>query len=166
MKRIIFVLVFFCAMTAAWGTPQQPQPFLPTQFSGWRIEGTPRLSDDPTAADAAYAAVLEEYGFQEVESAIYTRPDRQLTVKAARFNDASGKGYELVANAVIEIDGFNPQIASRLLGAFESWRILEPQRKGLAEAALRRVLAKKDLSRDVFEIATKIVGEQPAKVAA
>jgi hypothetical protein len=90
MKRIIFVLVFFCAMTAAWGTPQQPQPFLPTQFSGWRIEGTPRLSDDPTAADAAYAAVLKEYGFQEVESAIYTRPDRKLTVKAARFNDASG----------------------------------------------------------------------------
>ena len=77
-----------------------------------------------------------------------------------RFNDASGEGYELVANAVIELDGFNPQIASRLLGAFESWRILEPQRRRLAEAALRRVLAKKDLSRDVFEIATKIVGEQ------
>ena len=51
-----------------------------------------------------------------------------------RFNDASGEGYELVANAVIEIDGFNPQIASRLLGAFESWRILEPQRQALAEA--------------------------------
>ena len=83
-----------------------------------------------------------------------------------RFNDASGEGYELVANAVIEIDGFNPQIASRLLGAFESWRILEPQRKALAEAALRRVLAKKELSRDVFEIATKIVGEQATKVAA
>ncbi len=77
-----------------------------------------------------------------------------------RFNDASGEGYELVANAVIELDGFNPQIASRLLGAFESWRILEPQRRRLAEAVLRRVLAKKDLSRDVFEIATKIVGEQ------
>ena len=83
-----------------------------------------------------------------------------------RFNDASGEGYELVANAVIEIDNFNPQVASRLLGAFESWRILEPQRRSLAEAALRRVLAKQAISRDVFEIATKIVGEQPAEVAA
>jgi aminopeptidase N len=83
-----------------------------------------------------------------------------------RFNDASGEGYELVANAVIEIDSFNPQVASRLLGAFESWRILEPQRKGLAGEALRRVLAKKAISRDVFEIATKIVGEQAAEVAA
>jgi aminopeptidase N len=83
-----------------------------------------------------------------------------------RFNDASGDGYELVVNAVLEIDGFNPQIASRLLGAFESWRILEPQRRAFAESALRRVLAARSLSRDVFEIATKIVGEQSSKVAA
>jgi aminopeptidase N len=83
-----------------------------------------------------------------------------------RFNDASGQGYALVANAVLELDGFNPQIASRLLGAFESWRILEPQRRELAGAALKRVLAAKNLSRDVFEIATKIVGEQASKVAA
>ncbi len=83
-----------------------------------------------------------------------------------RFNDASGQGYELVANAVIEIDSFNPQIASRLLSAFESWRILEPQRRGLAEAALRRVLAKKAISRDLFEIATKILGQEAGKVAA
>ena len=53
-----------------------------------------------------------------------------------RFNDASGEGYELVANAVIEIDGFNPQIASRLLGAFESWRILEPQRRRTCGSSL------------------------------
>ncbi|MFZ0571987.1 MAG: aminopeptidase N [Rhodomicrobium sp.] len=82
-----------------------------------------------------------------------------------RFNDSSGEGYELVANAVIEIDSFNPQIASRLLSAFESWRILEPQRKELAKAALKRVLAKKDLSRDAFEIASKIVGAEGAEVA-
>ena len=49
-----------------------------------------------------------------------------------RFNDASGEGYELIASAVIEIDGFNPQIASRLVSAFESWRIFEPKRRALA----------------------------------
>jgi len=69
---------------------EKPQPFLPQQFSGWRMEGPPRLSDDAVAADAAYAAVLKEYGFQEVESATYTRPERKLSVKAARFNDATG----------------------------------------------------------------------------
>lgn len=75
-----------------------------------------------------------------------------------RFNDASGKGYDLVASAVVELDTFNPQIASRLLSAFESWRIFEPGRRALAENALRKVLAKKNLSRDVFEIASKIIG--------
>jgi aminopeptidase N len=82
-----------------------------------------------------------------------------------RFNDASGKGYEIVSNAVIELDGFNPQIASRLLGAFESWRMFEPKRQALAQAALKRVLAKKDLSTDVFEIATKISGEEKRAAA-
>ncbi len=83
-----------------------------------------------------------------------------------RFNDASGEGYEFVASAVIDIDGFNPQIASRLVGAFESWRIFESKRRALALAALRRVLAKKSLSSDVFEIASKIVGEDADAKAA
>jgi aminopeptidase N len=75
-----------------------------------------------------------------------------------RFNDVSGEGYDLVADAVIAIDDFNPQIASRLLSAFESWRILEPGRAALAEASLKRVIAKKGLSSDVFEIGSKILG--------
>jgi aminopeptidase N len=83
-----------------------------------------------------------------------------------RFNDASGEGYEIVANAVIEIDSFNPQIASRLLSAFESWLILEPRRRALAEAALKRVLAREKLSRDSFEIASKILGAGKEEMAA
>jgi len=83
-----------------------------------------------------------------------------------RFNDASGKGYDFIANAAIEIDGFNPQIASRLVGAFESWRIFEPKRRALALAALQRVLARKSLSPDVFEIASKIVGADASAIAA
>ena len=83
-----------------------------------------------------------------------------------RFNDASGEGYDFIANAAIEIDGFNPQIASRLLSAFESWRIFEPKRRAFALTALRRVLARKNLSSDVFEIASKIAGEDAQAMAA
>jgi aminopeptidase N len=75
-----------------------------------------------------------------------------------RFNDGSGEGYHLVADAVIEIDGFNPQVASRLVSAFESWRIFEPVRRAAAEMALNRILAKRELSLDVFELASKIAG--------
>jgi len=89
MNRLL-ILVLLCPLAAAYAATPQPQPFLPSQFAGWRIQGAPRVSDDVTSADPAYAAVLKEYGFHELESATYTRPDRKLTVKAARFNDATG----------------------------------------------------------------------------
>ena len=71
------------------------------------------------------------------------------------FNRADGKGYELVAGKVIELNAFNPQVAARLLGAFRSWRMMEPIRRKLAQKALKRVAATKGLSRDVFEIVSK-----------
>ena len=49
------------------------------------------MSNDPAVADPANAALLKEYGFTDFESATYTREDgRKLTLKAARFADASG----------------------------------------------------------------------------
>ena len=45
----------------------------------------------------------------------------------------------------------------RLLGAFESWRILEPIRQARAKAVLED-LAAKQLSTDSYEIVTKTLG--------
>ena len=65
--------------------------FLPQQFGGWQISGSPQTSNDPRLADPANAALLKEYGFTDFESATYARDDgRKLTLKAARFADASG----------------------------------------------------------------------------
>ncbi|HWY56954.1 MAG TPA: DUF6599 family protein [Terriglobales bacterium] len=64
---------------------------LPTQFGGWQASGSSRTSADPAVADPVNAAVLKEYGFTSFESATYTRDDgRKLTLKTARFGDASG----------------------------------------------------------------------------
>jgi aminopeptidase N len=68
-----------------------------------------------------------------------------------------GAGYELLARQALEIDGFNPHIAARLLGAFESWRILEPVRQPRAKAVLEDLAAQK-LSTDSYEIVTKTLG--------
>ena len=40
------------------------------------------------------------------------------------FNRPDGKGYDFVADRVLELDGFNPQIAARMLSAFRSWKAL------------------------------------------
>ncbi len=73
------------------------------------------------------------------------------------FNRADGAGYKLVAESALEIDGFNPQISARLLGAFKSWRMLEPARKEKAKSALQHIASHDNLSPDLFEIITKIL---------
>ena len=73
------------------------------------------------------------------------------------FNRPDGAGYEFVADRVLELDAFNPQIAARLLSAFRSWRALEPERRKAAKKALQRVAKGKPLSHDVFEIVSKML---------
>ena len=90
--RVVLVLIVFLATTfAGEGARATPAPLLPPQFSGWHISGPPKMSNDPAVADPANAALLKEYGFTDFESAVYAREDgRKLTLKAARFADATG----------------------------------------------------------------------------
>ena len=71
------------------------------------------------------------------------------------FNWPDGEGYAFVAERILDIDRFNPQLAARLLTAFRSWRTLEAGRRKLAERALKSVAKTKPLSRDVYEIVTR-----------
>jgi aminopeptidase N len=68
------------------------------------------------------------------------------------FNAANGKGYMLMADALIKLDKINPQTAARLLTAFRSYRSLEPARRKFAEKALRKIENSGDLSRDTADI--------------
>ena len=63
---------------------------LPTDFAGWSLSAPEQDSAAPEAADAANAAVLKEYGFQQLASAHYANGDNKLNVRAIRFQDASG----------------------------------------------------------------------------
>lgn len=74
------------------------------------------------------------------------------------FNRPDGEGYRLLAEQALTIDGFNPHMAARLLGAFESWRNLEPVRQAKAKSVLQDLAARK-LSTDSYEIVTKTLGE-------
>src|SRR5438445_10441766 len=79
------------AGVAAFATQTRDAPILPQQFAGWQISGLVETSKDPAAADPVNAALLNEYGFSDVEAGEYHREDgRKLKAKAARFGDASG----------------------------------------------------------------------------
>jgi len=93
LSRLIpaFALAILLAGIALANEATPSVSVLPRQFGGWQISGSSRTSNDPAVADPVNAAVLKEYGFTSFESAIYTRDDgRKLTLKAARFGDASG----------------------------------------------------------------------------
>jgi aminopeptidase N len=76
-----------------------------------------------------------------------------------QFNRADGAGYEFIADAVLTLDGKNPQVASRLCTAFRSWRALESGRRDKAQAALRRIAATPNLSADVNDIVSRALAE-------
>ncbi|MDO4908155.1 aminopeptidase N [Neisseria sp.] len=73
------------------------------------------------------------------------------------FHAESGAGYAFIADKVMEIDRFNPQVASRLVQAFNLCNKLEPHRKNLMQAQLQRIQAQSGLSKDVAEIVGKIL---------
>ena len=70
----------------------------------------------------------------------------------AAFHRHDASGYVFWSERVLELDGFNPQVAARLARALDRWRkLIEPYRSA-AHEAIRRVAAKDDLSADVREV--------------
>jgi aminopeptidase N len=76
-----------------------------------------------------------------------------------QFHRPDGSGYAFLADNVLSLNGSNPQVAARLLTALGTWRMMEPGRRALAEAALRRIADAPDLSPDVSDIVLRSLAE-------
>jgi aminopeptidase N len=74
------------------------------------------------------------------------------------FHADNGAGYDLFGEVVLTLDKINPQIASRLLTALRDWRRYDTDRQGKMRAILEKIVDAKDLSPNVFEIASKTLG--------
>jgi uncharacterized protein DUF6599 len=86
--RPIFAICLLSAVAAR--AEAAAPPILPESFAGWQMTGKAQSGSDPAIVDQAYAPLLKEYGFTDFATATYIREGRKLTVKAARFADASG----------------------------------------------------------------------------
>ncbi|HZL40905.1 MAG TPA: aminopeptidase N [Pseudolabrys sp.] len=78
---------------------------------------------------------------------------------ATQFNRADGAGYGFIADNVLALDPKNPQLAARLATAFRSWRTLEAGRRAKAQAALTRIKAASNLSRDLADIVERALAQ-------
>jgi aminopeptidase N len=69
-----------------------------------------------------------------------------------QFARADGAGFRFVSEFVADIDTRNPQVASRVLTAFRTWRNYEPGRRAAAQAALESLRESAKLSRNTADI--------------
>ncbi len=76
---------------------------------------------------------------------------------ALHFHATDGSGYRFIADKVLELDRINPQIASGLSGVFKDYRKLNETSKNLMKQELEKILNTEGLSKNVYEIVSKIL---------
>jgi aminopeptidase N len=74
------------------------------------------------------------------------------------FHHRSGRGYSFLADMVLAVDRLNPQTAARLVPPLGRWRRFDQARQIMMKAELERIVATPELSKDVFEQASKSLG--------
>jgi aminopeptidase N len=72
-----------------------------------------------------------------------------------RFHAASGAGYRLYADTIIQLDPTNGQVAARMVSPLGQWRRFDTGRQTLMKQQLQRILDLPGLSRNTFEMASK-----------
>jgi aminopeptidase N len=71
------------------------------------------------------------------------------------FHAANGQGYAFLGDQIIALNDINPQVASRMLGALTSWGKYDAKRQAMMKAQLQRIITTENISKDVFEVASK-----------
>jgi len=135
---------------------------LPQFFERWSGEAlvidawfSIQASSSRPGAIARVEALMQHPAFS------LTTPNRMRSVMGGfamnigAFHEAGGAGYRLLAETVIALNGFNPQMAARMLGPLTGWRKFDPKYGAGMQAALQMILDSGELSPDVFEVVTK-----------
>ena len=137
------------ALASFYATWRHDPLVLDKWFSGQALSSNP-------GAVADVRALLAHEDFK------FTNPNRVRSLvgvfgmmNQARFHEASGEGYALLGDVVLELDGINPQVASRMVSCFNQLKRFDAGRQALQRAQLERIAAKEGLSKDVGEIVAR-----------
>jgi aminopeptidase N len=78
---------------------------------------------------------------------------------SVNFHSSDGEGYEFLADQVIKLNAINPQIASRMLMPLTAMGRYDEERQGMMRDQLGRIMQTTDISRDVYELASKALAK-------
>ncbi|MBN8631847.1 MAG: aminopeptidase N [Rhodobacterales bacterium] len=112
---------------------------------------------EPAEAAAVTARLIETPGFDWKNPNRFRTVIGALAANHAGFHHRSGAGYRLVADWLLKLDPLNPQTASRVSTAFETWPRYDAARRKLARAELDRMLTVPGLSGDLREMVERML---------
>lgn len=78
---------------------------------------------------------------------------RAFTANPLHFN--TEEGYNLITEEIIRIDNFNSGVAGRIANGFSSIANYDNKYQSMVKPQLQKIMAKENLSRDVYEIISK-----------
>lgn len=129
-----------------------------------------RWKDDPLVLDKWFAVQATAPRDGALEKIIRLRESADFTLKnpnrvrslitsfamrnPVAFHRADGAGYRFQSKIIMELDGLNPQVASRMVRPLTQWQQYDAGRKELMRAELDKMMQAK-LSRDLYEIVSK-----------
>ncbi|MFT4150765.1 MAG: aminopeptidase N [Paracoccaceae bacterium] len=134
-----------------------------------RWAGDPLVMDKWFSLQVAHAAPERAAGVVRELTALsafdWKNPNRFRAVigafsgNHAGFHHAGGEGYRLLADWLIRLDPVNPQTAARMSTAFETLNRYDADRQQMMRAELLRIRATPGLSRDLFEMTGRMLGD-------
>lgn len=113
------------------------------------------LSELPNALDNIQKLLSHQAFDIKNPNKVYALISTFGSSNAERFHNSHGHGYDFLAERIMEIDPFNPQVAARLLESLTPWKRLDKEHGERMKSALLKIQAGGSLSEDSFEIVTK-----------
>jgi aminopeptidase N len=112
----------------------------------------------PGAATATAARLAAHPAFEWKNPNRFRAVFGALAGNQAGFHNADGAAYDLMADWIIRVDGTNQMLAARMSAVFETWSRWDTARQTAMRAALARIAATPDLSRDTAEMVARLLG--------
>lgn len=132
-----------------------------------------RWFNEPLPLDQWFSVQASSPGFDatRIETELLSHPDFQWTnpnrvrsvlsafalQNPVNFHAADGSGYRLLVSAVMRLNGINPQIAARLLGAFNKAGRMSPRQREIMRESLSLLDGRSGLSPDVGEMVARLL---------
>ena len=112
-----------------------------------------------SSAEDTFSIILQLMQHKAFE---LTNPNRVRSLIGAfsqgnqlHFHAANGQGYQFLADQIIALNSINPQVASRMVSGLTQWKRFDESRQLLMKVALEKIINTPDISKDVYEIASK-----------